>query len=63
MVRRDDDRAQALRATGAEVVFGHLTWAADVTHALAVCGRMYFVMGVSAQYLQARRHHGGRRGH
>ncbi|WP_377273474.1 NAD(P)H-binding protein [Peterkaempfera sp. SMS 1(5)a] len=53
MVHRDDERAQALRATGAEVVVGDLTRAADVVDALAGCGRMYFGMGVSAQYLQA----------
>ncbi len=53
MVRRDDDRAQALRATGAEVVVADLTRTGDVADALAGCGRMYFGMGVSAQYLQA----------
>ncbi|WP_445529414.1 NmrA family NAD(P)-binding protein [Streptomyces cyslabdanicus] len=53
MVRRDDGRAQALRATGAEVVVGDLTRAGDVVDALAGCGRMYFGMGVSAQYLEA----------
>ncbi|MEU6775705.1 NAD(P)H-binding protein [Streptomyces sp. NPDC046759] len=53
MVRRDDERAQALRATGAEVVVGDLTHAADVAGAMAGCGRMYFGMGVSAQYLEA----------
>lgn len=53
MVRRDDERAQALRATGAEVVVGDLTRAGDIADALAGCARMYFGMGVSAQYLQA----------
>ncbi|MFJ7252653.1 NAD(P)H-binding protein [Streptomyces sp. NPDC098085] len=53
MVRRDDERAQALRATGAEVVVGDLTRAGDVAGALAGCARMYFGMGVSAQYLEA----------
>ncbi|MGW7045541.1 NmrA family NAD(P)-binding protein [Streptomyces avermitilis] len=53
MVRRDDERAQALRATGAEVVVGDLTRAGDVADALAGCGRMYFGMSVSAQYLEA----------
>ncbi|MFI9440110.1 NAD(P)H-binding protein [Streptomyces avermitilis] len=53
MVRRDDERAQALRATGAEVVIGDLTRAGDVADALAGCARMYFGMSVSAQYLEA----------
>ncbi|MFB7460423.1 NAD(P)H-binding protein [Streptomyces sp. NPDC056188] len=53
MVRRDDERAEALRATGAEVVVGDLTRAGDIADALAGCGRMYFGMGVSAQYLEA----------
>ncbi|MER6983780.1 NAD(P)H-binding protein [Streptomyces carpinensis] len=53
MVRRDDERAEALRATGAEVVVGDLTHAVDVADALAGCGRMYFGMSVSAQYLEA----------
>ncbi|MFB7213228.1 NAD(P)H-binding protein [Streptomyces sp. NPDC056255] len=53
MVRRDDERAQALRATGAEVVVGDLTRAGDIADALAGCARMYFGMSVSAQYLQA----------
>jgi uncharacterized protein YbjT (DUF2867 family) len=53
MVRRDDERAEALRATGAEVVVGDLTRIDDVVGALAGCGRVYFGMGVSAQYLQA----------
>ncbi|MFJ1699648.1 NAD(P)H-binding protein [Streptomyces sp. NPDC088252] len=53
MVHRDDERAEALRATGAETVVGDLTRAGDVADALAGCGRMYFGMGVSAQYLEA----------
>lgn len=53
MVHRDDDRARALRATGAEVVVGDLTRAGDVAAAVAGCGRMYFGMAVSAQYLEA----------
>ncbi|MFI1367230.1 NmrA family NAD(P)-binding protein [Streptomyces griseochromogenes] len=53
MVRRDDERARALRATGAEVVVGDLTRASEVADALAGCGRMYFGMAVSAQYLEA----------
>jgi NAD(P)H dehydrogenase (quinone) len=53
MVRRDDERTEALRATGAEVVVGDLTRAGDVADALSGCGRMYFGMGVSARYLEA----------
>ena len=53
LVRRQDERADALRAIGAEVVLGDLTRAADVARALAGCRRMYFGMSVSAAYLEA----------
>ena len=53
LVHREDDRAQALRAIGAEVVVGDLTIAADVARALAGCRRLYFGMSVSASYLEA----------
>src|SRR2546423_9241564 len=53
LVRRDDARAEALRATGAEVVVGDLTQAGDVARALAGCRRLYFGMSVSAPYLEA----------
>ncbi|OKJ13712.1 NmrA family NAD(P)-binding protein [Kitasatospora sp. CB01950] len=53
LVRRDDERARALRATGAEVVVGDLTRTGDVAGALTGCARVYFGMGVSDQYLQA----------
>ncbi|MDG6102143.1 NAD(P)H-binding protein [Dactylosporangium aurantiacum] len=53
LVHHDDDRADALRATGAEVVAGDLTEAGDVVRALDGCGRMYFGMSVSSRYLQA----------
>jgi uncharacterized protein YbjT (DUF2867 family) len=53
LVRREDERAAALRATGAEVVVGDLTRPADVLRALAGCRRMYIGMSVSAPYLQA----------
>lgn len=53
LVRTEDDRAEALRATGAEVVVGDLTRANDVARALAGCRRMYFGMSVSAPYLEA----------
>ena len=53
LVRREDKRADALRAMGAEVVLGDLTRAGDVARALAGCRRMYFGMSVSAPYLEA----------
>lgn len=53
LVRREDKRAEALRATGAEVVVGDLTRAEDVARALAGCQRLYFGMSVSAPYLEA----------
>ncbi|UHH16838.1 NAD(P)H-binding protein [Streptomyces malaysiensis] len=53
MVHREDERADALRTTGAEVVVGDLTRAPDVVRALDGCGRMYFGMSVSAKYLEA----------
>ena len=37
LVRREDERADALRAMGAEVVLGDLTRAGDVARALAGC--------------------------
>ena len=53
LVRREDERAEALRALGADVVVGDLTRAEDVARALADCRRLYFGMSVSAQYLEA----------
>jgi NAD(P)H dehydrogenase (quinone) len=53
MVHREDERAEALRATGAEVVVGDLTSAEDVARALTGCRRLYFGMSVSASYLEA----------
>jgi uncharacterized protein YbjT (DUF2867 family) len=53
LVRSDDGRAAALRATGAEVVVGDLTRAGDVARALAGCRRLYFGMSVSPPYLEA----------
>jgi NAD(P)H dehydrogenase (quinone) len=53
LVHREDERADALRATGAEVVVGDLTRGADVARALAGCRRLYFGMSVSAPYLEA----------
>ncbi len=53
LVRREDDRAAALRALGAEVVAGDLTRAPDVARALTGCRRMYLGLSVSAEYLAA----------
>jgi uncharacterized protein YbjT (DUF2867 family) len=53
LVRREDDRAGPLRATGAEVVVADLTRPGDVLRALAGCKRVYFGMSVSAPYLEA----------
>ena len=53
MVRRDDDRANALRELGAEVVVGDLTNPQDVANAMAGVDRMFFNMSVSPDYLTA----------
>jgi NAD(P)H dehydrogenase (quinone) len=53
LVRREDERADALRALGAEVVVGDLTRADDVARALAGCQRIYFGMSLSQSYLEA----------
>ena len=53
MVRREDDRAAALRVAGAEVVVGDLLEPADVYRVVSGCRRVYFGMSVSARYLEA----------
>src|SRR5438445_9165376 len=53
MVRREDDRAAALRAAGAEVMVGNLLEPADVFRVVSGCRRIYFGMSVSAGYLEA----------
>src|SRR5580765_1254439 len=53
MVRREDDRAAALRAAGAEVVVGDLLEPADVYRVVNGCRRVYFGMSVSPRYLEA----------
>src|SRR6516164_145463 len=65
MVRREDERAEALRRLGAEVVQGDLTDLASMHRAIEGCRRIYFGMSVSAAYLEAMvntaavaRHHG-----
>src|ERR1700738_2213989 len=65
LVRREDQRAEALRRLGAEVAEGDLTDLASMHRAIEGCGRIYFGMSVSAAYLEATintaavaRHHG-----
>lgn len=53
MVRRDDDRAAALRAAGADVVVGDLLEPVDVYRVVSGCSRIYFGMSVSPGYLEA----------
>src|SRR6202162_2487737 len=67
LVRREDERAEALRRLGAEVVVGDLTDLASMHRAIEGCRRIYFGMSVSAAYLEATintaavaRHHGVR---
>lgn len=66
LMRHDDDRADALRATGADVVIGDLTHPLDIATALDGVDRMFFSMSVSPDYLEAAavvatvaRDHGG----
>src|SRR6476659_798428 len=65
MVRKIDERAQALRDMGAEVVIGDLLDLDSMHRAIAGCETMYFGMSVSDTYLAATvntaavaRHHG-----
>jgi uncharacterized protein YbjT (DUF2867 family) len=65
LVRREDERAEALRGLGAEVVQGDLTDLTSMHRAIEGCVRIYFGMSVSAAYLEATvntaavaRHHG-----
>src|SRR5258706_15172077 len=53
MVRREDDRAAALRAVGAEGVVGDLLEPADVYRVVSGCRRLYFGMSVSSGDLEA----------
>ncbi|MCF6467852.1 hydroxylase [Nonomuraea sp. MG754425] len=53
LVHREDARAEALRATGAEVVVADLTRAAEVVPAMRGVGRVFFTMSVSPSYLEA----------
>src|SRR5262249_25470542 len=65
MVRRLDERVEALVRLGAEVVRGDLTDLNDVGRCLEGCKRLYFGMSVSSSYLEATvnaaavaKHHG-----
>src|SRR6478736_3750382 len=65
MVRTEDERAQALRALGAEVVVGNLLDLDSMHRVIAGCDMMYFGMSVSDTYLAATvnvaavaKHHG-----
>jgi uncharacterized protein YbjT (DUF2867 family) len=53
LVHRDDDRASALRATGAEVVVGDLTCIEDVSRALRDVRRVCFSLSVTSEHLEA----------
>jgi uncharacterized protein YbjT (DUF2867 family) len=65
MVRNEDERAQALRDMGAEVVVGDLLDLDSMHRVIAGCETMYFGMSVSDTYLAATvnvavvaKHHG-----
>jgi uncharacterized protein YbjT (DUF2867 family) len=53
MTHHDDDRADALRALGADVFVGDLTRPADVATALDSVQRMFFSMSLSPSFLEA----------
>src|SRR6201986_4989287 len=53
LVRREDERAEALRQLGAEVMQGDLTDLTAMHRAIEGCRRIYFSMSVSADYLTA----------
>jgi len=53
LVRREDERAEALRRLGAEVVQGDLTDLISMHRAIEGCARIYFGMSVSPAYLEA----------
>ena len=65
MVRNEDERSQALRHMGAEVIVGDLLDLNSMHRAIAGCDMMYFGMSVSDAYLAAAvnvaavaKHHG-----
>jgi len=53
LVHRQDERAERLRETGAQVMVGDLTVPGDVARAMQGCRRIYFGMSVSPSYLEA----------
>ena len=53
LARREDERTDALRSLGAEIVTGDLTHPEDVRRAFEGCRRVYFGMSVSASHLEA----------
>jgi len=53
MVRTEDERAQALRNQGAEIVVGDLLDLDSMHRAIAGCEAMYFSMSISDAYLAA----------
>src|SRR6266850_459500 len=53
MVRTEDERAQALRGLGAEVVVGNLLDIDSMHRVIAGCETMYFGLSVSDAYLAA----------
>src|SRR3984893_946905 len=53
MAHPDDERADALRALGADIVVGDLTRPADVATALDSVRRMFFSMSLAPSYLEA----------
>src|SRR5882724_7181006 len=53
MVRKEDERAEALRDLGAEVVAGDLLDLDSMHRVIAGCETMYFGMSVSDDYLAA----------
>ena len=53
MVRTEDERAQALRDMGAEVVVGNLLDLDSMHRVIAGCDTMYFSMSISDAYLAA----------
>jgi uncharacterized protein YbjT (DUF2867 family) len=53
LVRHEDERTNAMRAAGVDVVIGDLTEARDVAGALSGCRSMYFGMSISPRYLEA----------
>src|SRR5215472_6559774 len=65
MVRNEDERSQALRDKGAEVVVGNLLDLDSMHRVIAGCDTMYFGMSISDAYLEATvnvatvaKHHG-----